>query len=441
MAALSMRLIGALLVMLLAASFSVIMYMRNDVVVVVDGGDDDESSATSSVSRSDHDHRGSSPAGRGGGGHEGGADLDLGEGEGARIDDRAAEREEKKAEEEEEEEDEDRGKTSSSSTRTASVEERGDGEEEEKKPPRATGGVADAGDSVCDLRHWVHGVFDKDVFVPTHITPVPSMNPPKVIKDALNQKFHWFTKKEAEQCLRHKRVWVIGDSYMRNQYIGLMDVIRGNKKNPNEAITQGVPEKPVKIPFLPKHFGDVGQATIKGANITATFIGGRRFGLGLYIDDIKALLTHIKDDDLVVFNALIHDNKRNRVISPQFKGDMKKAENYYVSLVEDLAKWLAEQKPKGKFIWSTSTSYKEKKVPLQFRKYQMNKRILAINNRAAEIWKKNGFPVSDVFHLTLACQANSCTKDGSHHNRMVNRAKAHVVLNHFCRPESCDMDN
>jgi hypothetical protein len=44
------------------------------------------------------------------------------------------------------------------------------------------------------------------------------------------------------------------------------------------------------VPFLPKHFGDVGQATLKGPNITATFIGGRRFGLGLYIDDVKALV-------------------------------------------------------------------------------------------------------------------------------------------------------
>jgi hypothetical protein len=37
----------------------------------------------------------------------------------------------------------------------------------------------------------------------------------------------------------------------------------------------------------------------------------------------------------------------------------------------------------GRFVWSTSTSYKEKKVPLEFRKYQMNKRIFDINKRAA----------------------------------------------------------
>lgn len=185
----------------------------------------------------------------------------------------------------------------------------------------------------------------------------------------------------------------------------LSDVVRGNTKNPTEAITQGVPEKKVTIDFLPKKFGDVGQAHIKGANITATFIGGRRFGLGLYADDVKTLLTHVKDDDLVVFNALIHDNKRNRVQSPQFKGNMKAAETSYLGLVKDLAEWLAAQTPKGRFVWSTSTSYKEKKVPLEFRKYQTNKRILEINKKAAEIWKEKGFPVSDVFHLTLACQA------------------------------------
>ena len=37
---------------------------------------------------------------------------------------------------------------------------------------------------------------------------------------------------------------------------------------------------------------------------------------------------------------------------------MKKAEDHYISLVEDLSSWLVEQKPKGRFVWSTSTSYK-----------------------------------------------------------------------------------
>jgi len=252
------------------------------------------------------------------------------------------------------------------------------------------------------------------------------------------QLYHWFSKEEAQSCLKNKRVWVIDDSYMRNLFIGLMDVLRGNVAKPNESIMKGVPEKFVKIDFLPKAFGDVGRAFLKSNNITATFIGGRRFGLGLYMEAIKALFLHIRNDDLIVFNVLIHDNKRNRVQSQEFNGDMRKAEQYYLSKVNEFVDWLRAQKPKAKIVWSTSTSYKENKVPSEFRRYQRNKRILDINRKARDIWIDAGFPVLDVFHLTLACQAKSCTEDGSHHNRMVNRAKAHVLLNYFCRPSSCD---
>jgi lysophospholipase L1-like esterase len=290
--------------------------------------------------------------------------------------------------------------------------------------------------SICDLQQWVHGNFKRNEFIPAFITDVASLKPPKQKQPVANQ-YHWFTRHDAEVCLRNKRIWVIGDSYMRNLFIGLMDVIRGNLGRPNESITQGVPEKRVMIPFLPKRFGDVGQAHLKGPNITATFVGGRRFSLGLYSDAVKVLLQHVKDDDLVVFNALIHDNKRNRVESPQFKGNLKAAETFYLSKVRELSRWIKELDPKGKIVWSTSTSYKENKVPEQFRKYQSNKRILDINKRAAQYWKEAGIPVLDIFHITLACQAETCTADGSHHNRMVNRAKAHVLLNYFCHPNSC----
>ena len=45
----------------------------------------------------------------------------------------------------------------------------------------------------------------------------------------------------------NKKMWVIGDSYVRNSFIGFMDVLRGNSANPNESRTKGVPEKFVKI--------------------------------------------------------------------------------------------------------------------------------------------------------------------------------------------------
>lgn len=306
-----------------------------------------------------------------------------------------------------------------------------------RKGPKGAQNDDDDEFSLCDMTHWIHGKFQGDNFIPSGYTRTASLKPPRDLKST-KQLYHWFSKEEAQSCLKNKRVWVIGDSYMRNLFIGLMDVLRGNVAKPNESITKGVPEKFVKIDFLPKAFGDVGRAALKSNNITATFIGGRRFGLGLYMEAIKALFLHIRNDDLIVFNVLIHDNKRNRVQSQEFNGDMRKAEQYYLSKVNEFVDWLRAQKPKAKIVWSTSTSYKENKVPSEFRRYQRNKRILDINRKARDIWIDAGFPVLDVFHLTLACQAKSCTEDGSHHNRMVNRAKAHVLLNYFCRPSSCD---
>ena len=57
--------------------------------------------------------------------------------------------------------------------------------------------------------------------------------------------------------------------------------LRSNLAKPNESITKGVHEKFIKINFVPKAFGDVGRATLKSNNITARFVGERRFGMGL----------------------------------------------------------------------------------------------------------------------------------------------------------------
>ena len=49
------------------------------------------------------------------------------------------------------------------------------------------------------------------------------------------------------------------------------------------------------------------------------------------METIKDLFSNIKNDDLIVFNALIHYNKRNRVQSREFKGKMKKADQFYLA--------------------------------------------------------------------------------------------------------------
>jgi len=287
----------------------------------------------------------------------------------------------------------------------------------------------------CDLQHWVFGKFVKEQFTPTHVSKsVPSR------KIAVRGSYHWFNKTEANLCMANKRVWILGDSYMRHFYFGLMDVLRGTTKNPTKVIDgRTMPEKSVLLENCPKEFEFVRKAHLQSSNSTFYFVGKKFFSLGGSFNPLKELLSNIVNDDLIVLNLLIHDNKRNRVQSKQFMGNMKKAEKYYLSKVKELSEWLKAQNYQGKFVWSTSNSYKEEKVPLQFRKYQRNRRILSINRKARTYWLDAGFPVLDVFHITMACRAKTCTNDGSHYNQMVNRAKAQVLLNYFCRPPSCEM--
>jgi hypothetical protein len=290
---------------------------------------------------------------------------------------------------------------------------------------------ANVENSLCSLDHWVQGRFEKDQFIPTFISKNISGR-----KVAVKGRYHWFSSTEANDCLRDKRVWIIGDSYMRLFYFGFMDVLRGNTKNPTQVIdSRKMPEKATTLPYSPKEFEFLREGTMKNSNATIYFVGKRFFSLGRSFASLKQLLPNIINDDLIVMNLLIHDNKRNRVQSSEFKGNMRKAEIFYLSKVWQLSSWLKDQKPRGKFVWSTSNSYKEEKLPSQYKRFQRNKRILRINSRARAYWREAGFPVLDVFHITMACQSKYCTNDGSHHNRMVNRAKAHVLLNYFCQPK------
>ena len=50
--------------------------------------------------------------------------------------------------------------------------------------------------------------------------------------------------------------------------------------------------------------------------------------------------TPLQTDDIIVFNVLTDDNKRNRVQSKEFNGDMRRAEEFYLLKVSELVGWL-----------------------------------------------------------------------------------------------------
>ena len=85
---------------------------------------------------------------------------------------------------------------------------------------------------------------------------------------------------------------------------------------------------------------------------------------------------------------------------------MKKAEQFYLAKISEFVNWLQAQKPNAKVVWSTSTSYKEHKVPSEFRRYQRNTRILDINRKARDIWSDAGFESSTFSTLRSRVKPN-----------------------------------
>ena len=305
-------------------------------------------------------------------------------------------------------------------------------------------GVDRSEQSICDLKHWIIGDYVENEFIPEYLVDKLSFNGSDGSVPSENrfksQQLHKFSEREAGQCLRNRKIWFIGDSYIRCFYNGFLDVLRGNYAAPH-AVKMKHLEKRVNISFIPRQFSDVTQAHLDDYNVTITNVGEEYFSLGGHMDSVKALLTEVKDDDLVIFTLLIHDNKADWVEN-EFNGSKERAEVAYLNNVKNIVKWISTNRPKGQIVWTTSNSYIESLVPGVYRDYQTNQRILRISSAARSYWLEGGFPVLDTFHLTgIACRTRECSQDGGHFNNAVNRAKSSLLLNYYCRPKSCEANN
>ncbi len=196
-------------------------------------------------------------------------------------------------------------------------------------------GVDRSEQSICDLKHWIIGDYVENEFIPEYLVDKLSFNGSDGSVPSENrfksQQLHKFSEREAGQCLRNRKIWFIGDSYIRCFYNGFLDVLRGNYAAPH-AVKMKHLEKRVNISFIPRQFSDVTQAHLDDYNVTITNVGEEYFSLGGHMDSVKALLTEVKDDDLVIFTLLIHDNKADWVEN-EFNGSKERAEVAYLNNV------------------------------------------------------------------------------------------------------------
>eukprot|EP00958_Prasinococcus_capsulatus_P001912 scaffold175_cov414-Prasinococcus_capsulatus_cf.AAC.20 len=118
--------------------------------------------------------------------------------------------------------------------------------------------VSEAEESLCDLRQWVYGKWQLDPlkYIPDVATACNNahdrgdmlsfLRDTGIQSSTSNDRdrcgplhsitqvstaatFKMFSAEEATQCLQAKKILIAGDSYQRNLYVALLDVLQGNE--------------------------------------------------------------------------------------------------------------------------------------------------------------------------------------------------------------------
>ncbi|KAK3250438.1 hypothetical protein CYMTET_40168 [Cymbomonas tetramitiformis] len=296
---------------------------------------------------------------------------------------------------------------------------------------------------MADLNYFVLGTWNKEEFVPAAFTALPEGDDwQKAMYYDTAQRYRMFDKGGAQDCLRNKKVAVLGDSYMVGFYVGLLDVATGETttqsryaissdayvvENHFHAIAAQQKDMDLRL-----HYGKWAPCSVLSMN--------RRIDR----NDTKMMnrLADWATADYVVMNALMHDIKIRGILNPE----MNLTETQWLdSYVVELRKMLTVfQQYKINLVWATGPSHDQRYVDKQYQPYQNDHRLLRYNTAAAQVVVEEfGYKFLDVFHMTHACKSKLCYDgvkgdgskrgfDGHHRSRMNNRMKAQMLLNHIC---------
>ena len=234
-----------------------------------------------------------------------------------------------------------------------------------------------------------------------------------------NISIHIFSSNEAIECLYSKRIIISGDSYNKQLFIGLGDVLLSKhiqngkeildwtKRNEVTAVTNSVLATRYKNDPAFPNVQYKCERQCYGNHATRPFNEVCAECINSYTED---------DNTVAVVGAGIHLTKNETLREGR-------------STVEEMKKFLDQAK---KVIWVSMPSYQTEKVPDKFRDShaglgqiydEMLPTLAPLNPKQ---------PFLDVFQLTDSCNAANCSYDGGHRSRFVNRFKAQLLLNTLC---------
>jgi hypothetical protein len=224
------------------------------------------------------------------------------------------------------------------------------------------------------------------------------------IPSHINSSIHVFSSNEARTCLQSKKVIISGDSYMKQLFIGLADILLGKKVHGNKEIIGAENRSHIVATtnyWLTRRYESSTNASFPKVEYTC-----EESCYGRYLAPFSQHCS-------TCINALTAGNNNNNTIAVVGAGVHPKAS------IDEIKRFL-------------TLAQKTIFVPMPY--LGDNKSLNYYNAVLPYVAPRQPeHPFLDVYQLTSSCTMANCSYDGGHRSRYVNRWKAQLLLNTVCK--------
>ena len=252
------------------------------------------------------------------------------------------------------------------------------------------------------------------------------------ISEVLSKSIHIFSSSEAIECLSSAPQLILtGDSYTKQLYIGLADILLSKHVSNNVEITDSNQRN---------HIVDMAQSLISERRRRDTSFPSVIFGCqpdGCYGKRnmrvcsacMNNVSSQLNNDVIWVLGVGIHSVSRYYSEFGKKQLDPKISQTKAInSTIREITTFLDTQRQQ----------FRRDLIFISAPSYHFNANFPTQHTRMADFYTQllpemeSRSPFVDVFQMTDSCSWKNCSIDGSHRSRFVNRWKAQLLLNTLC---------
>ena len=237
------------------------------------------------------------------------------------------------------------------------------------------------------------------------------------IPPRLNASIHVFSSSEARECLRSKRVIISGDSFMKQLFIGLADILLPKKVNGDKQIIGREMRRQV-VAWTNQNLARLHKMNFTFPNVEY-----------LCEEECYGLNTPFSQTCSDCINSLTAESKRTVAVVGAGVHITRAIEDMN-DVIEEVKKFLKLTKSSIFVSMPAGPWQAINETPL----FNMSDKSRIFNEGLIPYLAPHQpqHPFVDVFQLTRSCTMKNCSFDGAHRSRYVNRWKAQLLLNTLC---------